>query len=224
MSGACGIVVLISGSGTNLQALLDEERAGCLPGRIVAVISNRHSAGGLRRAQEAGIETRVLPHDDFPAREHYDQALQAEIDQFTPGLVVLAGFMRILSPAFVLHYQGRMLNIHPSLLPAYRGLHTHRRVLAAGDREHGCSVHFVTPDLDAGPVVVQARVPVLEGDTERTLAARVQTQEHRIYPLAVGWFASGRLVLRQGVPHLDEVALPAPVTVRPEDAIPRTDS
>lgn len=183
------VVVLLSGSGSNLQAIMDAD----LPIDIVAVISNRACAYGLERARQQGIPTEVLPGKDFASREDYDQALQQRIDHYQPGLVVLAGFMRILTEDFVRHYEGRMLNIHPSLLPKYRGLHTHQRALDAGDSEHGCSVHFVTPELDAGPVILQAKVPVLEGDTAETLAARVLEQEHRAYPEAIRRFASGQL-------------------------------
>lgn len=163
--------------------------------RIAAVISNRSDAYGLQRARDAGIDTRSLDHKAFDGREAFDRALVELIDAFNPKLVVLAGFMRILSADFVRHYEGRLLNIHPSLLPKYKGMHTHQRALDAGDSEHGCSVHFVTEELDGGPLVVQAVVPVESGDSAQTLAQRVHTQEHRIYPLAVRWFAEGRLIL-----------------------------
>lgn len=191
-------VVLISGSGSNLQALIDACAAPDYPAEIVAVISNRADAYGLIRAQENKIETAVLDHQPFASREAFDAQLQQLIDRYTPDLVVLAGFMRILTPALVSHYLGRMLNIHPSLLPLYPGLHTHRRALEAGDREHGATVHFVTPELDGGPPVVQASIPIETGDTEASLAKRVLIQEHVIYPLAVRWFAEGKLVLREG--------------------------
>lgn len=191
-------VVLISGSGSNLQALIDACAAPDYPAEIVAVISNRADAYGLIRAQENKIETAVLDHQPFASREAFDAQLQQLIDGYTPDLVVLAGFMRILTPALVSHYLGRMLNIHPSLLPLYPGLHTHRRALEAGDREHGATVHFVTPELDGGPPVVQASIPIETGDTEASLAKRVLIQEHVIYPLAVRWFAEGKLVLREG--------------------------
>lgn len=191
-------VVLISGSGSNLQALIDACAAPDYPAEIVAVISNRADAYGLIRAQENKIETAVLDHQPFASREAFDAQLQQLIDGYTPDLVVLAGFMRILTPALVSHYLGRMLNIHPSLLPLYPGLHTHRRALEAGDREHGATVHFVTPELDGGPPVVQASIPIEAGDTEASLAKRVLIQEHVIYPLAVRWFAEGKLVLREG--------------------------
>ena len=180
------LVVLISGHGSNLQALIDAERRGELGGgHIVAVLSNRAEAHGLERARQAGIPTDVLRHKDFPAREEYDAALMARIDAHRPDLVLLAGFMRILSPAFVHHYAGRLVNIHPSLLPKYPGLHTHARALAAGESEHGATVHFVTEEVDAGPIILQGRVPVLPGDTPETLQKRVHAIEHAIYPQAV---------------------------------------
>lgn len=195
MSQTCDVVVLLSGTGSNLQALIDSTRTGDSPVRIAAVISNRSDAYGLQRARDVGIETRTLDHKAFEGREAFDSALIELIDTFNPELVVLAGFMRILSADFVRHYAGRLLNIHPSLLPKYKGMHTHQRALDAGDSEHGCSVHFVTEELDGGPLVVQAVVPVESDDSAQTLAQRVHTQEHRIYPLAVRWFAEGRLIL-----------------------------
>ncbi|WP_119742238.1 phosphoribosylglycinamide formyltransferase [Pseudomonas sp. Larv2_ips] len=195
MFQTCDVVVLLSGTGSNLQALIDSTRTGDSPVRIAAVISNRSDAYGLQRARDAGIETRSLDHKAFDGREAFDSALIELIDAFNPKLVVLAGFMRILSANFVRHYEGRLLNIHPSLLPKYKGMHTHQRALEAGDSEHGCSVHFVTEELDGGPLVVQAVVPVESADSAQTLAQRVHTQEHRIYPLAVRWFAEGRLIL-----------------------------
>lgn len=212
MPQTCNVVVLLSGTGSNLQALIDsiaQDRAVPAAARIAAVISNRSDALGLQRARDAGIATRVLAHGGFEDREAFDQALMALIDAFNADLVVLAGFMRILSPAFVRHYQGRLLNIHPSLLPKYKGLHTHQRALEAGDREHGCSVHFVTEELDGGPLVVQAVVPVVASDTAQTLAQRVHAQEHQIYPLAVRWFAEGRLCLGDQGAMLDGKRLPA---------------
>ncbi len=195
MPATCDVVVLLSGTGSNLQALIDSTRTGDSPVRIAAVISNRSDAYGLQRARDAGIDTRSLDHKAFDGREAFDRALVELIDAFNPKLVVLAGFMRILSADFVRHYEGRLLNIHPSLLPKYKGMHTHQRALDAGDSQHGCSVHFVTEELDGGPLVVQAVVPVESGDSAQTLAQRVHTQEHRIYPLAVRWFAEGRLIL-----------------------------
>ena len=195
MSQPCDVVVLLSGTGSNLQALIDSTATGDSPVRISAVISNRADAYGLQRARDAGIDTAVLDHKAFDGREAFDAALIELIDGYSPQLVVLAGFMRILSAGFVRHYQGRLLNIHPSLLPKYKGLHTHQRALEAGDREHGCSVHFVTEELDGGPLVVQAVIPVELDDTPESLAQRVHRQEHQIYPLAVRWFAEGRLRL-----------------------------
>jgi len=181
------VVVLISGRGSNLQALLD---AG-LP--VGAVISNRADAKGLEIASARGVATRVVEHKAFATREAFDQALAEVVDGFKPRLVALAGFMRILTPAFVQRFEGRLMNIHPSLLPAFPGLDTHARALEAGVKLHGCSVHFVTPELDHGPIVVQAAVPVLADDSEDRLAARVLQAEHAIYPAAVRWFLEGRL-------------------------------
>lgn len=211
-SGPLPVVVLISGSGSNLQALIDGALAGFLPIVIRAAISNQADALGLERARRAGIEARVLSHRDYADRAAYDMALMALIDGFQPGLVVLAGFMRILTDGFVAHYQGRMLNIHPSLLPRFRGLHTHERALEAGDREHGATVHFVTEELDGGPAVLQARVPVEAGDDATSLAARVLMKEHRILPQVVRWFAQGRLRLgTDGLPRLDGETLLQPL-------------
>ena len=205
----CNVVVLLSGSGSNLQALIDSTHAPGHPARVRAVIANRADAYGLQRAEAAGIATAVLEHGGYPGREAFDAALMALIDSYTPDLVVLAGFMRILSPGFVRHYQGRLLNIHPSLLPRHKGLHTHRRALEAADAEHGCSVHFVTEELDGGPLVVQAVVPVMPDDTPESLAQRVHRQEHQVYPLAVRWFAEGRLRLGVDGALLDGLPLPA---------------
>jgi len=188
-------VVLISGSGSNLQALIDAEQKNELSGKITAVISNRPDAFGLERARRAGIKTQVVDHKNFADRENYDRALAEAIDQYQPDLVVLAGFMRILTADFVNHYDGRMLNIHPSLLPKYRGLNTHQRAIDDGETHHGVSVHFVTPELDGGPVIIQAPVELLENDDKTSLAERVQTQEHLIYPLAVKWFCQKRISL-----------------------------
>ena len=209
MPDTCDVVVLLSGTGSNLQALIDSNDVKDSPARIRAVISNRADAYGLQRAKDAGIETRVLDHKAFEGREAFDAALIEIIDTFNPQLVVLAGFMRILSADFVRHYQGRLLKIHPSLLPKYKGLHTHQRALEAGDREHGCSVHFVTEELDGGPLVVQAVIPVESDDSPHSLAQRVHAQEHRIYPLAVRWFAEGRLSLDEQGALLDGQLLAA---------------
>lgn len=205
----CDVVVLLSGTGSNLQAMIDSFKGVDNPVRIRAVISNRADAFGLQRARDAGIEARVLDHKAFEGREAFDAALIELIDTFQPKLVVLAGFMRILSATFVRHYQGRLLNIHPSLLPLYKGLHTHQRVLEAGDSEHGCSVHFVTEELDGGPLVVQAVIPVELNDSPASLARRVHAQEHEIYPLAIRWFAEGRLSLGERGALLDDQLLPA---------------
>ena len=209
MPGTCNVVVLLSGTGSNLQALIDSTRTGDSPVRIAAVISNRSDAYGLQRARDAGIDTRSLDHQAFDGREAFDTALIDLIDAFKPQLVVLAGFMRILSADFVRHYAGRLLNIHPSLLPKYKGMHTHQRALDAGESEHGCSVHFVTEELDGGPLVVQAVVPVESGDSAQSLAQRVHAQEHSIYPLAVRWFAEGRLILGEQGALLDGQLLAA---------------
>ena len=187
------MVVLISGRGSNMQALVE---AG-LP--VVAVISNRADAAGLGFAAKRGIATKVVSHRDYATRETFDAALAQVIDEFRPDLIALAGFMRILTEGFVRHYQGRMLNIHPSLLPVFPGLETHARALSAGVKLHGCTVHFVTPELDHGPIVIQAAVPVLAGDDEATLAARVLTQEHRIYPQAARWFLDNALVVEGSI-------------------------
>ncbi len=197
------IVILISGRGSNMVSLINAAADGSLPVRVAAVLSNRPDAKGLQIAAAAGIATQVVDHTLFNDRESFDAAMTAAIDSFSPDLVVLAGFMRILSDGFVMHYVGRLINIHPSLLPSFPGLHTHQRALDEGVRIHGCTVHFVTPALDHGPIVVQAAVPVIDGDDAATLAARVLTQEHRIYPLAVRWFAEGRLRLNGGRVELD---------------------
>ena len=206
------VVVLISGSGSNLQALIDGAANGFLPIAIRAVISNEADAFGLERAGRAGIETRVLSHRDYATRESYDADLGKLIEQFEPGLVVLAGFMRILTPAFVARFHGRMFNIHPSLLPKFRGLHTHQRALDAGETVHGASVHFVTDELDGGPLILQAQVPVEPGDDAARLADRVLAREHKIYPQAVRWFAQGRLRLGEDdKPRLDGRVLNPPL-------------
>ena len=189
------VLILISGRGSNMRAIVE---AG-LPARIAAVVSNRPDAAGLAYAAERGIATAVLDHNGFPTREAFDEALARRIDEYAPELVVLAGFMRILSEGFVRRYDGRLINIHPSLLPAFPGLQTHRRALEQGVKIHGCTVHFVTGRLDHGPVIIQAAVPVLPGDDEDSLAERVLRLEHRIYPLAVRWFVEDRLVIERGV-------------------------
>jgi len=185
------IVILISGRGSNMEALLD---AG-LPARVAAVISNNPQAKGLAAAQRRGVATAVVDHRAYPGRAAFDAALAAEIDRHRPDLVALAGFMRVLTEPFIERYHGRLMNIHPSLLPALPGLDTHRRALAAGARVHGCTVHFVTPVVDSGPIILQAKVPIEPGDTEERLAARVLKEEHRIYPEAVRGFLEGRIRL-----------------------------
>ncbi|WP_428818619.1 phosphoribosylglycinamide formyltransferase [Microbulbifer sp. MCCC 1A16149] len=207
-SSKCRAVVLISGSGTNLQAFLDAVTAAECDYSIEAVISNKADAYGLTRAKSAGVATEVLSHRDFSDRESFDQAMIEVIDAYEPDLVILAGFMRILTPGFVRHYSGRMLNIHPSLLPKYQGLHTHQRALDAGDSEHGATVHFVTEELDGGPPVLQAAVPIEAGDDAGTLSQRVQVQEHIIYPMAATWFAQGRLKMAGDRAELDGELLP----------------
>ena len=184
-----------------MQALIDQADPNL--SQIVAVVCNRPGVLGLERALRAGIQTEVLDHTGYADRNSFDRALTALIDTYRPDLVILAGFMRILSSAFVAHYRGRLLNIHPSLLPKYKGLHTHRRALEAGDREHGATVHFVTEELDGGPLVLQSAVPIVVGDTPETLAARVQQREHLLYPRVMNWFAAGRLELRDGRACLD---------------------
>lgn len=186
-------VVLISGRGTNLSAILKAAAAPDYPAEIVAVISNKADATGLQLAQEANVATEVVPSMGVTDRDMYDQALLAAIDRHAPDLVILAGFMRILTPDFVSHYAGRMINIHPSLLPSFTGMHTHQRAIDAGVHVHGCTVHFVTAELDHGPMIAQAAVPVYADDDAVKLAARVLQEEHRIYPAAVRWFAEGRL-------------------------------
>ena len=203
------IVILISGTGSNMVTLAERAKADEIPGMVAAVICNRPEAAGIQHAQDRGLPVEVLDHKDFDSREAFDAALIPLIDQYQPDLVVLAGFMRILSADFVRHYHGRMLNIHPSLLPKYQGLNTHQRAIDAGDKEHGVSVHFVTEELDGGPVVIQAVVPVLEDDDSAALQQRVQQQEHVIYPIAVKWFVEGRLKMSSnGEATLDGKSIP----------------
>jgi phosphoribosylglycinamide formyltransferase 1 len=193
------IVILISGRGSNMQAIVERAAEQGWPARVVAVVSSRPDAAGLHWAAAHGIETAVVDHKQHASRDAFDQALAACIDRFEPQLLLLAGFMRVLGTAFVERYAGRMLNIHPSLLPAFPGLHTHRRALEAGCKLAGATVHFVTPTLDHGPIVMQSAVPVRQGDDEDTLAARVLATEHVVYPQAVRWFVEGQLVLEDGV-------------------------
>lgn len=197
------LVVLISGSGSNLQSFIDACENGSLNAEIGAVISNKVGVKGLERAVQANIPGIVIDHRAFDSREEFDENLADLIESFTPDLVVLAGFMRILTPDFVTRFLGKLINIHPSLLPAYPGLHTHQRAIDAGDKEAGATVHFVTPELDGGPSILQARVPVEDGDSADSLAGRVLGYEHQIYPQAAQWFCQGRLVMDSGVAVLD---------------------
>jgi phosphoribosylglycinamide formyltransferase-1 len=193
------VVILISGRGSNMEAIAG---AG-LPAKVAAVISNRADAAGLKFAAQSGIAAQVVDEREFSSRGAFDAALEAAIERYSPDLLALAGFMRVLGGDFVRHYSGRMVNIHPSLLPAFPGLHTHRRALQEGVKLHGCTVHFVTPQVDHGPIIVQAAVPVRAGDTEATLAARVLRQEHRVYPLAIRWFVEGRLAVENGIVRIN---------------------
>ena len=205
------LAVLASGSGSNLAAIIDACRAGRIDAEIVVVLSDKPDARALRRATEAGITALPLPPAVGESRESHGARLSAALAPFGADLVVLAGYMRILSTEFVRGLEGRLVNIHPSLLPKHKGLHTHRRVLEAGEPEHGCTVHYVTPELDGGPAVLQAKVPVLPGDDEATLAARVLAREHAIFPRVIGWIASGRLTCPGGRPHLDGRAITSPL-------------
>ncbi len=203
--------MLISGSGTNLASLIGHVADGLVDGVIAAVVSNRSDAFGLERARQAGIPAHTLAPHDYPDRDAFDDALAALVDRFEPDLVVLAGYMRILSASFVRRFAGRLLNVHPSLLPKFKGLDTYRRVLDAGDRYHGTSVHFVTETLDDGPVIAQTRVAVRPGDDEQSLSARVQTAEHKLYPRVVGWFASGLVRAEPGATRFCGARLAAPI-------------
>lgn len=206
-----GLAVVISGRGSNMLAIAQACRAGEVNARLLRVIADREAAAGIAAAQSLGVPTCVIPARDFPDRPAFEAALAREIDASGASLVVLAGFMRILTPEFTARFAGRLLNIHPSLLPAYRGLHTHERVLAAGEAMHGASVHFVTAELDGGPLLLQARIAVRPGDTAETLSARIQQREHIIYPRVIGWIASGRLQWRAGGPWLDGAPLERPI-------------
>tara|TARA_R110002153_G_scaffold5044_3_gene23536 strand:- start:46388 stop:47035 length:648 start_codon:yes stop_codon:yes gene_type:complete len=201
------IVVLVSGNGSNLQAIIDDISEHKINAKISAVIANQESAYALTRAENAGIPALYIDHKSFASREEYDAKMASCIDEFKPNLIVLAGFMRILTSSFVEHFQGRMLNIHPSLLPKYKGLHTHQRAIDAGDKEHGASVHFVTPELDGGPVVLQSKVPVFEQQDEQELADRVQQQERQMYPLVIKWFCEDRLKMINNRAVLDNQIL-----------------
>ncbi|NOJ07972.1 phosphoribosylglycinamide formyltransferase [Vibrio splendidus] len=197
------IVVLVSGSGSNLQAILDACDSHTIDASVKAVFSNKADAFGLERAESAGVHAHSVNPKEFNSREEFDHELMVQIDAYQPDLIVLAGYMRILSSEFVRHYAGKMINIHPSLLPKYPGLHTHQRAIDAKDKEHGTSVHFVTEELDGGPVILQAKVPVFEGDDADMLASRVLTQEHCIYPMVCKWFAEDRLSMANGQAILD---------------------
>lgn len=205
------LVVLISGSGSNLQAIIDATQDPSYPAHISAVISNKADVKGLLRAQQAGIATEVLSHNAFPDRDSYDKQLATLIDAYQPDLVVLAGFMRILTEGFVNHFSGRMLNIHPSLLPRYKGLNTHQQAIDNGDSVHGATVHFVTPDLDSGPLIIQASVPVSADDNADSLASRVLENEHLIYPKAIAWVATGRISMKNGIVCDNGTPLEAPI-------------
>ncbi|MDH3549182.1 MAG: phosphoribosylglycinamide formyltransferase [Gammaproteobacteria bacterium] len=200
---SCRTAILVSGSGTNLQAFIDAVAAGSLDLDLCVVFSNNPNAFGLERAEKAGIPTACIQHGDFPDRESFDRAVIAELDRWNPELLILAGFMRILSPAFVSHYEGKILNIHPALLPKYPGLNTHQRVLDAGDEWHGSTVHFVTEELDGGPRILQGRLPVDPQESADELQHRVQAIEHKIYPQAAGLVGSGRVVFRNGRAWID---------------------
>ena len=205
------IVVLISGSGSNLQAIIDACQSGYIAGQVVGVLSNTADAYGLVRAQQAGINTAIINHKEFATRQDFDVAMQQIIDAWQPDVVVLAGFMRILTPNFVQHFEGKLINIHPSLLPLYKGLHTHQRVLATGDKYHGCSVHFVNAELDGGAVIAQAVIPVAMNQSEQSLIESVHKLEHVIYPLVLNWLSHGRLSYQQGLPVLDGQVLSKPM-------------
>ena len=208
---SCRTAILISGSGSNLQAFIDAVDRGDLDLNLTVVFSNNPKAFGLERAESAGIPTACIQHGDYPDRESFDRAVIEELDRWRPELLILAGFMRILSPGFVQHYEGRILNIHPALLPKYPGLNTHQRVLDAGDEFHGSTVHFVTEELDGGPRILQGRLPVDPTETAEELQARVQAVEHRIYPLAAGWVGSGKVRYRDGEAWIDGAAAPDPL-------------
>ncbi len=211
MTRRCKTAILISGSGTNLQAFIDRVRSGELGLELSVVFSNKPDAYGLVRAIDAGIPTACIEHGQFPDRESFDRAVASKLDTWQPELLVLAGFMRILSAAFVAHYAGKILNIHPALLPRFPGLDTHQRVLDAGDEWHGSTVHFVTEELDGGPRILQGRLPIIGGETAEQLAARVQRVEHQIYPEAAGWVGEGRVEFRDGLAWIDGAPADEPI-------------
>ena len=205
------LLVLISGRGSNLRSIIDAIARGDMAATVSAVISDRPDAPGLAHARDAGIHQIIVDRGAYPSRDAFESALRAAIDSRRPDLLVLAGFMRVLGAGFVRAYEGRMINIHPSLLPAFPGLDTHQRALAAGAAEHGASVHYVTPEVDGGPVILRGRVPVRHDDDADSLAARVLAQEHRIYPLVIRWIAEGRLTHRDGAPYFDGRPLKEPL-------------
>jgi phosphoribosylglycinamide formyltransferase-1 len=207
-SEKCKLVILISGSGSNLQSFIDAVNSGDLNAEIAAVFCNKPNAFGLSRAADAGIQTEVIDHTKYDSRDAFDTAMMDRINDYAPDLLILAGFMRILTPSFVQKFQGKLLNIHPSLLPKYPGLNTHQRALDAGDKDAGATVHFVTEELDGGPAILQARVSVEPLDTADKLASRILAEEHKIYPLAAQWFAEGRLKLENNYATLDDEKLP----------------
>ena len=202
------IIVLVSGNGSNLQAIINACQNNLINGKIVAVISNKPDVYSLMRAKQANIPSHVINHKEFASREAFDHQLQLQIEEYQPDLIVLAGYMRILTPHFVQHYSGKMLNIHPSLLPKYPGLNTHRRAMEAGDKEHGTTVHFVTDELDGGPIILQAKVPIFDNDEEQNIVERVLAQEHQIYPLVIKWFCDDRLTMINGRAYLDQSMIP----------------
>lgn len=208
-------VVLISGRGSNLSAILKAAQSPEYPALVAGVVANKADAPGLQLARDAGIPVSVVLNTDYADRVSYDQALQQAVDAYAPDLVILAGFMRILTPGFVAHYADKMINIHPSLLPSFTGLHTHQRALDAGVRLHGCTVHFVTAELDHGPIIAQAAVNVLDGDDARSLAARVLAVEHQLYPQVIRWFAEGRLRIQGQRVHIDGLAVVADLLIAP---------
>jgi len=212
------IAVLISGNGSNLQAIIEHQQQSKNLYEIVLVISNRPEAFGLKRAQKAGIATKVIDHTNFTGREAFDEQMKIELDKAEVELVVLAGFMRILSAEFTEHFLGRMLNIHPSLLPKYQGLNTHQRALDSGDKEHGLSVHFVTPELDGGPVIVQSKTNIQNDDTAESLQQRIHSLEHTAYPTVVEWFAQGRLLFKQSKVYFDAKELNSPIILTSENS------
>ena len=212
-SATCRIVVLISGNGSNLQAIIDQINAGLIPAQIVAVISNKENAFGLQRAKNSGIAIEVIANKDHADRAKYDKALAQCIERYQPDLIALAGFMRILTSDFVHHFHGKMLNIHPSLLPKFKGLNTHQRALDNSETQHGASVHFVTPELDGGPVIVQSATNILQNDSAESLAKRVHAIEHNIYPLAISWFSLGRIKLENEQLTLDGKTLTQPILI-----------